>query len=265
MVDLTYLKWAHARSSSGTAGTFLKSEELIDGKKFYYKLSNFDNVEGVVGHECVNEIIVDRLLNLLEVDHIHYELIDALIDVEGVQYHTNLCRSADFKVKGESKTSLDSYYAMNSMKGESHYDFCKRMGWESYINTMIAVDYIILNRDRHGANIEVLRNSRLHTIKPAPLFDHGVSLLYSCHNDEEADAFDVLEDKKCNNFIGSRSCFDNLSLIGNADDRRAVFGGRLNMTDKAYIFDGLDGVLSSRFIDKIWDMIYTRYCAYENL
>ena len=26
MQDLTYLKWSHIRSSSGTAGTFLKSE-----------------------------------------------------------------------------------------------------------------------------------------------------------------------------------------------------------------------------------------------
>ena len=45
---------------------------------------------------------------------------------------------------------------------------------------MIAVDYIILNRDRHGANIEVLRNSRAHSLRIAPLFDHGLSLMYSC-------------------------------------------------------------------------------------
>ena len=58
--DLTFLKWSHIRSSSGTAGTFLKSESSINGRKIYYKLSNFDPVKGVVGHECINEIIVDR-------------------------------------------------------------------------------------------------------------------------------------------------------------------------------------------------------------
>lgn len=31
--DLTYLKWSHIRSSSGTAGTFSKSESVIEGKK----------------------------------------------------------------------------------------------------------------------------------------------------------------------------------------------------------------------------------------
>lgn len=37
--DLTYLNWSHIRSSSGTAGTFLKAESTIGGKKVYYKLS----------------------------------------------------------------------------------------------------------------------------------------------------------------------------------------------------------------------------------
>ena len=29
--DLTYLKWSHARNSSGTAGTFLKSQSTLGG------------------------------------------------------------------------------------------------------------------------------------------------------------------------------------------------------------------------------------------
>lgn len=53
--DLTYLNWSHIRSSSGTAGTFLKSESSLYDKKIYYKLSNFDPVNGIVGHECVKE------------------------------------------------------------------------------------------------------------------------------------------------------------------------------------------------------------------
>ena len=65
--DLTYLRWSHMRNSSGTVGTFLKAESSLSGEKIYYKLSNFDPVRGVVGHECVNEIIVDRLLTILGV------------------------------------------------------------------------------------------------------------------------------------------------------------------------------------------------------
>lgn len=121
--DLTYLKWSHIRSSSGTAGTFLKSESIMGDKKIYYKLSNFDPVNGVIGHECINEIIVDRLLTTLGVEHLNYELIHADIEIEGRIYNTFLCASEDFKKRGESKIALDDYYRANARKGESHYDF----------------------------------------------------------------------------------------------------------------------------------------------
>ena len=203
--DLTYLKWSHIRSSSGTAGTFLKASSSLSGVKKYYKLSNFDLVKGVTGHECVNEIIVDRLLSLFNIDHLEYELINAEIEIEGRLYSTYVCASEDFKQSGESKVALDDYYRTNSIPGESHYDFCARQGWKNYIDTMLVIDFLILNRDKHGANIEVLRNSRAHTVRIAPFFDHGISLLYSCYTDDEASAFDSLADRKCNNFIGSNS------------------------------------------------------------
>lgn len=260
--DLTYLQWSHIRSSSGTAGTFLKSESSLDGVKKYYKLSNFDPVKGIIGHECINEIIVDRLLTILGVEHLNYELINADIEIEDKIYSTYLCASQDFKKRGESKIALDDYYRTNAEKGESHYDFCVREGWKEYIDTMVAVDFLILNRDRHGANIEVLRNARAHTLRIAPLFDHGLSLLYSCISDYEAAKFDTMEDKRCQNFIGGYSCYENLGLI---KEKREIFSNKLKSTDKDILFEGLENILSDIFIDKIWNMIYERYKIYENL
>lgn len=260
--DLTYLKWSHIRSSSGTAGTFLKSESTLNGIKKYYKLSNFDPVKGVIGHECVNEIIVARLLTILGVEHLSYELINADIEIENRIYNTYLCASEDFKKRGESKIALDDYYRTNAKKGETHYEFCVREGWQEYIDKMIAVDYLILNRDRHGANIEVLRNARTHTIRIAPLFDHGLSLLYSCISDQEARRFDAMEDKRCQNYIGGYSCYENLELI---KDKTKIFENSLKESDKEIIFDGMQNILSDVFIEKIWNMIYERYKIYENL
>ena len=260
--DLTYLQWSHVRSSSGTAGTFLKATSSLQGKKKYYKLSNFDSVKGIVGHECINEIIVDRLLTIFGIEHLEYELINADIEIEGKVYSTYLCASEDFKERGESKIALDDYYRTNAEKGESHYDFCKRQGWQEYIDTMIVLDYLILNRDRHGANIEVLRNARKHTLRIAPLFDHGVSLLYSCANDDAAISFDILADKPCNNFIGSFSCYDNLSLL---PKENRPLKGILKPHHKDIIFENLNGIISETFINRIWDMIYERYMIYENL
>ena len=79
--DLTYLNWSKIRNSSGTAGSFLKSYSEIGGKKLYYKLSNYDSINGITGHECVNELIVDRLLDVLGIDHLSYTLINADIIV----------------------------------------------------------------------------------------------------------------------------------------------------------------------------------------
>ena len=158
--DMTYLSWSKIRNSSGTAGSFLKAYSVLGGKKIYYKLSNFDKVNGVIGHECVNEIIVDRLLDILEIPHLRYQLIHADVLIDGKTHEVYLCASEDFKQRGESKLALDTYWEVEHAENESILDFCIRNGWEEYIYQMLVVDFLILNRDRHGANIEVLRNSR---------------------------------------------------------------------------------------------------------
>lgn len=259
--DLTYLSWSVYRNSSGTAGSFLKSYSELGGKKVYYKLSNFDKVQGVIGHECVNELIVDRLLTILGIVHLPYKLIYADIIVEGKIQDVYLCASEDFKEKGESKIALDVYKEKEAYQRESALDFCVRMGWEEYIYQMLVVDYLILNRDRHGANIEVLRNSRKKTLHLAPLFDHGLSLLCRCMNDSQVEEFDVMEDKLCNNYIGSRSTWENLKLIP-ADKMPEL--KPLTESDKEVVMEGLDGIISQTLQDKIWDMIWKRWCEYEN-
>ena len=260
--DLTYLRWAHARNSSGTAGTLLKSGSNLSGEKIYYKLSSYDPERGVIGHECINEIIVDRLLTLLGVEHLDYDLIYADIEIEGRIFETFLCASQDFKKRGESKVALDDFYRGNALPGESHYDFCLRNGWMDRIDTMIAVDFIIQNRDRHGANIEVLRDSRAHTIRLAPLFDHGLSLLFPCQMEEEVRKFDVMEDRRCQNFIGSLSTRENLKYLAGKGD---VFPQKITPDMKKDIFRDLEGLLSAEHMDKIWKMIYERYLVYEDL
>ena len=260
--DLTYLKWSHVRSSSGTAGTFLKSQSVILGEKIYYKLSGYDSQRGIIGHECVNEIIVDRLLTILGVEHLSYELIHADVEIDGKIYDTWLCASRDFKKPGEAKAALDNFYQINRETDESGYEFCVRSGWQSYIEKMLVVDDLILNRDRHGANIEVLRDSRKHSIRIAPLFDHGLSLLCSCMDETEIAQFDVMSDKPCHNFIGSRSTFENLSLIKMKGN---VFSAALEEKHKEIIFKDLDGVISEAHREKIWEMIWSRWCEYEKL
>ena len=260
--DLTYLKWSHVRSSSGTAGTFLKSQSAISGEKIYYKLSGYDSERGIIGHECVNELIVDRLLTILGVEHLDYQLIHADVEIDGKVYDTWLCASKDFKKRGEAKAALDSFYQINRDKDESRYDFCVRNGWQQYLDTMLAVDFLILNRDRHGANIEVLRDGRKSSVRIAPLFDHGLSLLCTCYSDEEINCFDIMLDRPCHNFIGGRSVLENLKLI---KDKGNIFQTKLKPEHKEMLFKDLEMALSEVHREKLWNMLWERWCEYEKL
>ena len=260
--DLTYLSWSLIRSSSGTAGSFLKATDDLQQPKIYYKLSNYDGINGIVGHECVNEIIVDRLLNILGIEHLHYDLIHADIDVDGKEMETYLCASKDFKAHGEHKVALDAYYQAEKLDGETPLQFCTRNGWSDFIYKMLVVDFLILNRDRHGANIEVLRNARKKSLRLAPIFDHGLSLLFNCHTEEEINQFDVMKDRAVQCFVGSRSAQQNLMLIPK-DEILAL--NPLQHTHKAYLLEGLDGIIPQSLQSKIWDMIWQRWEYYENL
>lgn len=260
--DLTYLSWSLIRSSSGTAGSFLKATDDLQQPKIYYKLSNYDGINGIVGHECINEIIVDRLLNILEIEHLHYDLIHADIDVDGKEMETYLCASKDFKAHGEHKVALDAYYQAEKLDGETPLQFCTRNGWSDFIYKMLVVDFLVLNRDRHGANIEVLRNARNKSLRLAPIFDHGLSLLFNCHTEEEINQFDVMKDRAVQCFVGSRSAQQNLMLIPK-DEILAL--NPLQHTHKAYLLEGLDGIIPQSLQNKIWDMIWQRWKYYENL
>lgn len=75
-------------------------------------------------------------------------------------------------------------------------------------------------------------------------------------------AYDVMADKRVNNYIGSGSTWENLKLIPKEKTPQL---NPLNESDKAVLMNGLDGVISQALQDKIWEMIWRRWCAYEDL
>lgn len=260
--DLTYLNWAKIRNSSGTAGTFLKAYSELGDKKTYYKLSDYDTVKGIIGHESVNEIIVDRLLNLLGIEHLSYSLIYADIILDGKVCTAFVCASDDFKQKGEDKTALDTYYELEHLDGELPFDFCIRQGWEKQIYEMLVVDFLILNRDRHGANIEVLRNKKKKMIRLAPLFDHGLSLLFNVKDDfSQLDKIDISEDKRVQCYVGSNSTLENLNLI---PKNKLPHFKIPEKEDFKKIFEDIDVILPRELLDKISEMIWRRLMYYED-
>ena len=179
--DLTHLDWSESATSSAASGSYLKARFGEGSAATYYKLSCYDEINGIYGHECVNEIIASRLMEVLSVNHLPYKLVHARIRINGKIHDTWLTESASFRKSGESKVSLARFYGWNHLKDESRMAFCARFGWSQDVQKTMLVDFLIANRDRHGANLEVVkgRNGQIHL---APLFDSGLSLCYSSFN-----------------------------------------------------------------------------------
>lgn len=260
--DLTYLKWSKTRKSSGTAGSFLKSYDDTGERKLYYKLSDFDPVKGITGHECVNEIISQRLMTLLGIPHLSYTLIHALVNINDTEYETYLCSSLDYKEPGESKIPLDEYYALYKEPNEMPFEFCKRMHWEKTVYGMLVIDFLIINRDRHGANIEVLSDRKNRMIRLSPLFDQGLSFVCRARTLKEVKAFDPMSDVRIQSFVASGSAFENLKLLPKKYLKKLP---PFNADDKKVIFEGLKDVIDKSYIEKIWEIICRRWEYIDNL
>lgn len=252
--DMRHLVWSESGQTSASGGSFLKARTGVGAHATYYKLSCYDSYRGIYGHECVNELVASRLMELLGVEHVRYSLVHALIIVDGVEYTTWLARSKSFRKAGESKLAFDTFFDLMHEKGESQLELCERFGWLPAVQRMMLVDYLIANRDRHGANIEVLRG-RDGSLRLAPLFDNGVSLAFSCYNDEEGAAqTKPLREVRANNFIGTRSLEENLRFVPSGIDVGSVDEG-----NRAALLAGLEGVLPQVHLDAIWNIIWQRW------
>ncbi|MCD7955727.1 MAG: hypothetical protein LUG93_08255 [Lachnospiraceae bacterium] len=261
--DMRWLDWAVRKISPGTPGCFLKAYEENDGKRVYYKLSNYDSYRGVFGHECVNELIVSRTMDILGIPHVPYRLIHARITVDGKEIETWISASDNFRRENEEKLAYDLFYDLQKKETESPLDFAIRNGWELSIYQMFVIDYLVANRDRHGSNLEILRNQEDGTIRLAPLFDQGVSLLFSTYGDEKLiENTDVMREFAVNNYIGSRSLEYNLSLIPEQFDLKL---NSLRKANREFILGGTEEILSENHRNKVWEMIWKRWCYFESI
>lgn len=257
--DYKYLSFSINRHSSGTDGTFLKAVDEKMDKRYYYKLSNYNSADGFFGHESVNEIIVDRLLNIIGIKHLHYDLIYAQVSINKQIYQTYMCVSENYKKNEESKISFELFYDNKKYENEDIFSFSNRYDLLDDIEDIILVDYLIDNRDRHGANIEVLHNKTTGSYRLAPIFDNGLSLLFSCTNEDMIKEYDVTKKIKAQSYFGNNDLEKNLLLIR---QNKMKIINKLSKEDKEYIFKDLDGIISKNHQDKIWRLINKRIESY---
>ena len=250
-LDLRNISWSGSVGSLASDGAFLKSTFPVDGDVYYLKLSAYDSYRGIFGHESVNELIACRLGELLGFRVARGILTDALVRIDGTVYRAPVFVSRSFKTTDSRASFEDFYISHRDTIRESPFAFSVRYGWKTDIFMMFIFDYLIINRDRHGGNLEVLKNDNLTL---SPLFDHGLSFACTCYDDADIDRFDIAADRSVNNFVGERSLEKNLALI----DTRLPFG-RLKKTHRELLFADVGDLLSPSHKDKIWEIITTRW------
>ncbi len=256
--DLTNLNWTKTRQSSGTAGSYLKSYSFENGKKIYYKLSFFDDSFGIFGYESFNEIIASNILSQLNYNHLEYNLLYGKIKIKENFYKTYLNYSYDFKKENETKISFENFYSLNKLEKENVINFSKRFGFIEDIYHILIIDYIIMNRDRHGANIEVLFNNKTKQYHIAPIFDNGLSLLSPNYKYEDIVNYDIFKNRKVNSFIGTNSLEDNILLVPKDMLKKIKI-------DLDLIFKDLIDILDNNYLIKAKEIIKRRLDEIENL
>lgn len=174
ILDLRCLNFSLSSRGSGSAGTLYKANT----ENWFFKLSQFLEYEpDEYGYESVCEVIGTRLANLLEFDNADYAICHAVISIGSRDYITYLCASPNYKEASEHRTTLENLLKLKEVSTLSqieNFECCKS---ESYFNDlckMLLFDFIIDNRDRHGANIELLVSD---SIRLAPIYDTGYSIV----------------------------------------------------------------------------------------
>lgn len=252
MKDLTYLKWSYSSSSSG--GTYLKSEDGIGSRKIYYKLSDFKYGK-LSGCEAAIEVIASRLGEYLGFPVLKYMGDMSSVIVDDKKYNTYVARSHNYVKRGYAAIPLITDYLTNrASKAESPLDYCRRIGLQEYLDYVFIFDYLIMNVDRHGHNIEILYDME-NNIVPSPIFDNGRALTYEYgSNIALIRNWDYKSDPTVNNFVGSIYLESNLKNISKPYELP-------RLSDEVFrkIFYGLSGFISKEHQQIIKEALEFRY------
>lgn len=248
-IDLTGLRW-NGTGAGSSAGMLSKDRIVINGHRYFVKMSSYNIAHGVYGMESVSEVLASRLAKILGVECVGNRLYDALVTMDGNTFRTLVCISKDYNIAHENILTFEDFYRLHRGNGENTIDFIRRCGVKKDIYKMFVFDYIINNLDRHGANVEVYENKR----KIAPLFDNGLSLYATTGEDAIKRGYSYDNNMQVNNFIGERNLLQNLKYID-----CPIKLNKLRKEDRAKLFKDMGKVLSLSRRNAIWALIVRRY------
>ena len=167
-----------------TNGMLPKCWRRISGKIYLYK----GGTQGASnsGNEPYSEYYAAQIGQLLGVDAIPYGI---------AKWKDTLCSTCElFTSKELSYVPVGRIVRTGGMKAVKEYYHSLGEAYEKELHDMLVFDAVIFNTDRHYGNFGFLVDSRSNRIvAPAPLFDHGNSLLHFAGADAWKDRASILK------------------------------------------------------------------------
>ena len=172
---------------SSTSDGVIKKWTTANGAYFLKASTDKYQLEAIV--ECV----VSDLLDLLKVAHLKYFLGE-------FEDRSGNCITVAISENYKQDSQIESIISAHSYLLAKGVDPNKRQGRYEVIiagfpqsvdnvNTMIIVDYLIANHDRHLRNFEFWKKGE--EIEMVPLYDHGSSLLVDWSEEDLQDLLDI--------------------------------------------------------------------------
>jgi hypothetical protein len=174
-------------------GNLEKMWRIIDTKRMLVKGGN--NIDRA---EPFNEKLASAIMDRLGIDHVRYDLFS--------QSNKTYC-ICECMVDRDHEF-INAYYVYNHKaddRTEGKYrDYVRILEQNGVpdardaVDKMIALDFLIANRDRHHGNFGIIRNANtLRWEKAAPLFDNGTSMWTGIH--ESLIRFDKTDNRSFGN------------------------------------------------------------------
>jgi hypothetical protein len=234
-------------------GSIEKRWIIRDNERFLIKGSRYRLMQ-----EPFNEVIASKILDLFNIDHVHYDL---KYTDKGIPYSECKCMC------DQGIEFINAQWIINQKPNEendlfSHFlKMCKDNGIQDAkerIDEMLALDFLIGNEDRHRGNFGILRNAEtLQWLGINPIFDNGNSLFFDRDNDE-LESFGI--DSLGKAFGDSNRL--NLQLL-NYPEWYDSHKGKNIVDIVAGVLNDNKYLLSDR-IDKIIEVIKERIKVFEN-
>ena len=161
-------------------GWLKKKWTIIDGERYLAKAGSVPLLQ-----QPYNEVAASQIMQLLGIEHVEYRLVieedrplclcKNFVDTETEFVPANLIRNVLLKSKNDNEYT--------------HFLKCAEklqiFNAKEYLNSLMTIDFLIENTDRHYGNFGFIRNvNTLKFVGAAPVFDSGTSLWCEALNSE---------------------------------------------------------------------------------